>query len=57
MRCAPDFASFAQFAREELRCNRSASWRLDDVTDDFVVCADLDLKAIEGIEEPEEDDD
>ena len=44
----PQFESWEQFAREELRSNRSSCWSVDDVTDEFLTCADLDLDAVEG---------
>lgn len=60
MRCGRQFASYEEFAREELRSRRSAAWCVDELADDFFLCADLDLDTIEGDPEPEdehEDDD
>ena len=50
------FASFEEFAREELRSHRSSTWCLDDLTDDFVVCADLDLDLDDQEDEEEEEE-
>jgi len=57
MKSTRQFDSYEQFAREELRCNRTADWSLDDLTDEFLACADLDLNLIEGDAEPEDEED
>jgi hypothetical protein len=51
------FETYEEFAREELRDTRITSWSVDDLTDEFIACADLDLKLIEGESEPDDDDD
>lgn len=50
------FETFEEFTREELRETRITSWSVDDLTDEFMACADLDLDLVEGDSEPDDEE-